>query len=140
MFERICLFFGVFATLSAFLLGRRLNPLNSKALKDLGRDIPTLIFEHEKATRRAREYLAKIEEVIAERETWRKLYNDQAGGHENAQALMMQTINALVSAYQNKTGERPKLDPLIEMVRGEWVKDHGPSVRAERLEDGSRPA
>lgn len=109
--------------------GRRIAELLD--LETLNKDLPTLILDHERVTRKAGEYLEKIEEVIMERETWRKLYNDQAAGHENAQALMMQTINKLVLTYQRETGKQIRLDPMIELVRGEWVGVHGPDVRKD---------
>ena len=119
-----------------FFWGRGRRQAELRAVEALGKDIPTLILDHERLARRAGEYLGKIDEVIGERETWRRLYNDQAAGHENAQALMMQTINSLVFRYQKKTGERPQLDPIIEMVRGEWTGAHGAEVRASRGDDG----
>lgn len=86
--------------------------------------------------RKADEYLAKIEEVIAERETWRALYNDQAGGHDNAQALMLDAINKLLHVYRRDTGKSPQLDPMIELVRGEWVSVHGDEARENLGSDG----
>ncbi len=126
---------GPFFALGLFLgKGKRLSDL--KALDQIGRDLPTFIGEYQAMKRRADEYLSKIEEVIMERETWRKLYNDQAGGHDNAQALMLQAITGLVHLYQKETGKTPRLDPLIEMVRGEWVNVHGPEARATLGDDG----
>lgn len=86
--------------------------------------------------RKADEYLAKIEEVITERETWRALYNDQAGGHDNAQALMLDAINKLLHVYRRDTGKSPQLDPMIELVRGEWVSVHGDEARENLGSDG----
>lgn len=125
----ISLIVGVF-------IGRGRRLVSQEALANLGRDIPSLLQDYEDAKRRASEYLSKIEEVIVEREVWRELYNDQASGHDNAQALMMQTINALVVGYRKKTGETPKIDPIIETVRGEWVGKHGPEIRETRGDDG----
>lgn len=120
-----------------YFTGRGRRVADVKALENLGKDLPTLILDHQRAVRRAGEYLEKVEEVIKEREQWRELYNDQAAGHDNAQALMLQTISALVQRYSKDTGKPPpRLDPLIEKVREDWTGQHGPAVREERGEDG----
>ncbi len=80
--------------LGGYVLGKGKRLAELKAIRDLGRDLPTLILDHEKVSRQKDEYLATIEEVIKEREQWRELYNDQAAGHDNAQALMLQTLRA----------------------------------------------
>lgn len=119
-----------------FFIGRGRRLLDAVSLEQFNNDVPTLIREFETAKRKAAEYLAKIEEVIAERETWRALYNDQAGGHENAQALMLEAITKLLHVYKRDTGKSPQLDPLIELVRGEWVSVHGKEARENLGSDG----
>lgn len=121
-----------------FRIGKWRRVIDETSLEQLGKDVPTLIREFEAARRKASEYLAKIEEVIAERETWRALYNDQAGGHENAQALMLEAITKLLHVYKRDTGKSPQLDPLIELVRGEWVSVHGKEAR-ENLGSNGQP-
>jgi len=88
--------------------------------------------EVSEATRKAQEYFDKIEEVISEREVWRKLYHDQALGHDNAQGLMMRQIDELSRAFQRETGKRFKLNPTISKVRGEWDSKHGKDERGRR--------
>jgi hypothetical protein len=121
-----------------FLFGKGRRVADLEALDRLGHDLPTLILDYQTVQRKASEYLEKIEEVIAEREVWRELYNDQAGGHDNAQALMLQTITSLVHLHKKETGKTPKIDPLIETVRDDWTTKHGPEVR-EKLGDDGRP-
>lgn len=118
---------------------RRARSAEQEILAQVGRDLPTLLLDYEAEQRKAREYLAKIEEVIGERETWRTLYNDQASGHDNAQALMLQTISALARQYEKKTGERPRIDPIIERVREDWSLQHGPATREKLGQDGRLP-
>lgn len=105
-------------------------------MQDLLSERGRILEEKASVERKAKEYLAKIEEVIAERETWRELYNDQAGGHENAQALMMRTITGLARAYHLETGKTFQLDPLISMVSEDWYGKHGKKARNERAGDG----
>lgn len=82
-------------------------------------------------------YFKKIDEVIQEREVWRELYNDQAAGHENAQALMMATITHLLQVYRRDTGKMaPNIDPMILQVQTDWLGAHGTEVRETRGEDG----
>lgn len=126
----------IFTALLGYFAGKGRRAADTAALQEMGSDLPLLIRDYQTAKRRADEYLAKIEEVIMERETWRSLYNDQAGGHDNAQALMLETITRLVHLYQQATGKHPKLDPLIETVRGEWVSTHGQEAREKRGDDG----
>lgn len=109
---------------------------NKKMLDEIGRDLPTLLRDYEAAQRKASEYFEKIEEVIQERETWRTLYNDQAAGHDNAQALMLQTISALAFQYEKATGKKPKIDPIIETVRTDWSMKHSPAAREKLNDDG----
>lgn len=118
--------FGVF-------FGKGKKAVDLSALKSLGQDLPTLLQSHEAATRKASEYLAKIEEVIMERNTWRDLYNDQAAGHDNAQALMMRTISSLCQAYRKETGKDFRLDPILDLVREDWAGKHSPA-RADKPE------
>lgn len=124
-------FFGVGLS---FGQGRRL--VSTSNLAQLQKDVPTLINEYQIVSRKASEYFTKIEEVIQERETWRNLYNDQAGGHQNAQALMLQTISNLVHLYKKETGKTPRIDPLIEVVCGDWTQKHGPEIRSTLGLDG----
>lgn len=124
--------------LAGFVVGKGKRNYDQKALEAIGEDLPTLILDYEETKRKADEYFAKIEEVIAEREQWRDLYNDQAGGHDNAQGLMLRTITALVHQIKREGGKTPRIDPLIETARGEWVSEHGPEARKERGEDGRR--
>lgn len=130
------LFTAPIGVVFGFLVGKGRKVVSNHALDQLQKDIPTLIDDYQMARRKASEYFEKIEDVIRERETWRNLYNDQAGGHHNAQALMLQTIANLIYLHKKETGKTPKIDPLIEVVCGDWTQKHGPEVRSTLGLDG----
>ena len=109
---------------------------DDRAVASLRADLPTLLADYDKYKRRADEYLVKIDEVIAERDTWRDLYNDQAGGHENAQIMMLSALTAVTRAYNQETGKVFKLDPILELVSQNWMLEHGQQARDKRGENG----
>lgn len=82
--------------------------------------------------RRAAEYFAKIEEVIKEREVWREWYNDQSIGHDNAQQLMMRTIDRLGAQITRLTGQPPRIEPVLHFVSEGFQAAHGEQARRER--------
>lgn len=91
-----------------------------------------LLAELQQEKKKVAEYFATIEGVIKERENWRNLYNDQAAGHENAAALMLQTISNLSQLYHKKTGYLPQMDPMITQVLADWQLLHGSEARKKR--------
>lgn len=126
---------SVITSVIGFFLGKkRANAIESTVRTDLESNLPQVLADYEKYKQRSEEYFAKIEEVLSERDSWRELYNDQAAGHDNAQALMMSTIQNLVRSFQAATGKTPKIDPLIEAVRTDFVGKHGAPARAARNE------
>jgi hypothetical protein len=126
----------------SFFLGRRGRQIESTTRESLEQNLPQLLVEYEYQKRRAEELFATIEGILKERDRWRELYNDQASGHDNAQALMMDTIHNLVRAYQTATGKYPRLDPIIETVRSEYVRSHGAAARegsTTEIQEGKAP-
>jgi len=132
-------FLSCVACAAAFFAGRKSQKSdNEEAVISLGEKIPQVLEDLSTWQRKAGEYLEKINEVIEERENWRQLYFDQAAGHDNAQALMLETISSVCFAYRKETGKDFKVDPIIKTAHGEWQKTHGAEAREERGEDGRR--
>lgn len=98
----------------------------------IGAELGLLQVQLADEVRKSGEYFAKIQEIEQERNGWRDLYNDQASGHDNAQALMLSEISRLSQLYQRKVGEAPRLDPLIDTVREDWEGKHGKPARAQK--------
>jgi hypothetical protein len=133
----VLLVFGVVSgwVSRTFLTGKQAASFG-EAIQDLNQDLPHILKDLEDTHRKAAEYFLKIEEVLKERDGWRDLYNDQASGHDNAQALMLSTISQLARMYEKETGKRPNIHPMIECVREDWQMSHGPTARAKRVTDG----
>ncbi len=86
---------------------------------------PNVNFEQVVAERRrADRFFDHIQSALDERDGWRDLYLQQAGGHDNAQALMMSQLDLFVRQHGMK------LPPIIERVRQDFVSQHGPDARA----------
>lgn len=137
--EWVLLISTALSSILGFFLGRRGKRIEASVRTGLEQNLPELLRDYERQKRRATEYFDKIEEVLTERDSWRKLYNEQASGHDNAQALMMNTIHNLAKSYQAATGKTPRLDPLIEAVRQDFVGNHGEGAREERNAGGEEP-
>ena len=128
--------FSILWGIVGFFVGRFSQ---KSAIQKAGR----LTASYEQVQRKSDEYFQKIEEVIRERELWRSWYNNQASGHDNAQALMMDQIHNLHFAYKRDTGKEFKLDPVIKRVRDQWGAEHGEEGRTEKqqqITEGVEPS
>ena len=90
-------------------------------------------------SRRATELSGAIYGILQERDGWRRLYFEQAQGHDNAQAMMMDEITRLHLALQ-RAGHTLQLNPVISAVRGEWVQGHGQEARQAKAASSPTPA
>jgi hypothetical protein len=136
--EWVLLVSTVISGLVSFFLGKRGRNIETTVREGLEKNLPEVLADYERVKKAHLEIHARIEGILKERDGWRELYNDQAAGHDNAQALMMNTISNLAKSYQAATGKTPKLDPLIEVVRTDFVGKHGPAPREKLLLD-TRP-
>lgn len=104
----------------------------------LTRDHDAMRESVERERRRAEEYLAIIEGVIAERDARMKLYYEQATEHGAAQALLLRQIESLVKQYQSVTsGKMPRLNPAVEEVTREFTARHVERAKSEQEAGGA---
>lgn len=139
MIEVVLYLLGFAVCCASYVFGRRYQSKGDRiAVDQMAKDLPALLLDYENVRRKAKEYFEKIEETLQERETWRQLYMDQAAGHDNAQALMLQTISSVVQIYERETGKKMRIDPMIDRVREDWKLKHGPDIREGLGIDGRR--
>ncbi len=130
---------AVFFTASGFIAGPKLAARLARresarlltTVRALTHQLQRTTAERDDFERRAESNRLTIESVIQQRDGWCKLYDDQAIGHGNAQAIMMGVIEHQALKLRQAGIEVP-LPPVIQETMGVFVQEHVDPVLKRR--------
>lgn len=87
------------------------------------------LFRASEAERREEELRGVIRGICGERDEWRRLYYDQATGHDNAQIWLERDLTRLAQLFQAVTGQpAPSPLPATTAARAAFVEAHGEAI------------
>lgn len=101
--------------------------------QQIASSVEEALFRASEAERREEELRGVIRGICGERDEWRRLYYDQATGHDNAQIWLERDLNRLGQLFQAVTGQpAPSPLPATKEARKAFLAAHGEAIEEWR--------